>query len=47
MSRVRPFRELLATREAECRALIDAMVAAAALAKSAVEVSDIKAMKPS
>ena len=47
MSRVRPFRELLATGEAECRALVDAMVAAAPLAEPPVAVSDIQAMKPS
>ena len=47
MSRVRPFRELLATGKAECIALVDAMVAAASLAKSPVAVSDIQAMKPS
>ncbi len=47
MSRVRPFRELLATGEAECRALVEAMVAAAPLAEPPVAVSDIQAMKPS
>ena len=47
MSRVRPFRELLATGEAECRALVDSMVAAASLAKLPHVVSDIQAMKPS
>ncbi len=47
MSRVRPFRELLATGEAECRALVDAMAAAAPLAKPPIAVSDIQAMKPS
>ena len=47
MSRVRPFRELLATGEAECRALVDAMVAAAPLAEPPIAVSDIQAMKPS
>ncbi len=46
MSRVRSFRELLATGKAECIALVDAMVAAAPLAKGAVVVSDIQAMKP-
>ncbi len=47
MSRVRSFRELLATGKAECIALVDAMVAAAPLAKRPVAVSDIQAMKPS
>ena len=47
MSRVRSFRELLATGKAECRALVDVMVAAAPLAKPPVVVSDIQAMKPS
>ena len=47
MSRVRPFRELLATGEAECRALVDSMVAAASLAKLPAVVSDVQAMKPS
>ena len=47
MSRIRSFRELLATGKAECRALVDATVAAAPLAKSPVIVSDVQAMKPS
>ena len=47
MSRVRSFRELLATGKAECNALVDVMVAAAPLAKGPVVVSNIKAMKPS
>jgi len=47
MSRVRSFRELLATGKAECIALVDAMVAAAPLANGPVAVSDIQAMKPS
>ena len=47
MSRIRSFRELLATGKAECRALVDVMVAAAPLAKQPVTVSDIQAMKPS
>ena len=46
MSRIRSFRELLATGEAECRALVDTMIAAAPLAKTPVMVSDIVAMKP-
>ncbi len=47
VSRIRWFRELLATGEAECRALVDALVASAPLAKPPVVVSDIRAMKPS
>ena len=47
LSRVRSFRELLATGEAECRALVDAMAAAAASARPPVAVSDIRAMRPS
>ena len=46
MSRVRSFRELLATGQAECLALVDTMVAAAPLANGPVVVSDIQAMKP-
>lgn len=42
MSRVRPFRELLATGEAECRALVDVMAAAAPPAL----VARIVGMKP-
>ena len=47
LSRVRSFRELLATGKAECIALVDAMVAAAPLANGPVAVLDIQAMKPS
>lgn len=47
MSRIRSFRELLATGEAECRSLVDAMVAAAPSAKSPVIAADIAAMRPS
>ncbi len=47
MSRIRSFRELLATGEAECCALVDDMAAAAALANLTFVVSDIRAMKPS
>ncbi len=47
MSRVRSFRELLATGKAECVALVNAMVAAAPFAKGPVVVPDIQAMKPS
>jgi len=46
MSRIRSFRELLATGRAECAALVDAMVSAAPLGRAAVVVSDIEAMKP-
>ncbi len=47
MSRIRPFRELLATGQAECRALVDVMVANAPVATPPVIVSAIQAMKPS
>ena len=47
MSRIRPFRELLATGEVECRALVDVMVATAPLAKPPIIVSAIQTMKPS
>jgi len=47
VSRIRSFRELLATGKAECCALIDDIVGAAPLAKTPVDVSDIQAMKPS
>ena len=46
LSRVRPFRELLATGEGECRALVEAMVAAAPGAKAPVSVPKLRAMKP-
>ena len=46
LSRLRPFRELLASGQAECAALVDAMVAAAARTGPANAVSDIQAMKP-
>ena len=46
MSRIRSFRELLATGQNECRALVDTMVAAAPRAKPAVDVAKIEAMKP-
>ena len=46
MSRIRSFRELLATGKAECCALVDEMVAAAARAKAPVPVVAIVAMKP-
>ena len=47
MSRIRSFRELLATGENECRALVDMMASAAAQAKPPVRVPMIQAMKPS
>ena len=47
MSRVRSFRDLLATGRAECEALVDAMVAAAPHAGAAARVADVAAMKPS
>jgi len=47
MSRIRSFRELLASGSAECGALVDAMLSAAPLGRSPVAVSDIEAMKPS
>ena len=46
MSRIRSFRELLATGRLECCALVDTMVSAAAPLGHVV-VSDIEAMKPS
>jgi 2-dehydropantoate 2-reductase len=46
MSRNRAFRDLLATGEAECRAVVDAMVAAAPLAKPPVAIAEIEAMRP-
>jgi len=45
-SRIKSMRVLLATGEKECRALVDAMLAAAPRARPAVDVSRIKAMKP-
>lgn len=46
MSRIRSFRELLATGAGECRALVDAMVAAAPRATPHVRVARIQAMRP-
>ena len=46
LSRIRSFRELLATGANECRALVDVMVAAAPQANPPVEVPKIQAMKP-
>lgn len=47
MSRIGSFRKLLATGKVECQMLVDAMVAAAPLAKQPVDVSDLLSMKPS
>ena len=47
MSRIRTFRELLATGQAECEALVDAMIATAPQAGASVRIDDIAAMKPS
>ena len=46
MSRIRSFRELLATGAGECRALVDVLVAAAPRADPPVSVARIQAMKP-
>ena len=46
LSRIRSFRELLATGEVECRALVDAVVATAAQAKPRVSTKSILSMKP-
>ncbi len=46
LSRIRSFRELLATGKEECRALVDVMVAATPRAKPAVSVTKIQAMTP-
>jgi 2-dehydropantoate 2-reductase len=45
-SRMKSMRELLATGEKECRALVEAMVAAAPKAKPPVQLSTILAMAP-
>ena len=47
MSRIRTFRELLATGQAECEALVDVMIATAPRAGASVRIVDIAAMKPS
>jgi 2-dehydropantoate 2-reductase len=47
VSRIRSFRELLATGAAECHALVDTMVSSAPPGGPPVVVSDIAAMKPS
>ena len=46
VSRVRSFRELLASGQAECRALVDAMVASAPQATPPVDASRIEAIRP-
>ena len=46
ISRLRSFRELLATGKSECCALVDAMVTAAPQAKPPVSVGKIQAMRP-
>jgi 2-dehydropantoate 2-reductase len=46
MSRIGSFRELLATGAGECRALVDALVAAAPRANPPVRTARIEAMKP-
>jgi 2-dehydropantoate 2-reductase len=46
MSRIKSFRELLATGADECSALVDVLIAAAIRARPAVRVARIEAMKP-
>ena len=46
ISSIKPFRELLATGIKECRALVDALTAAAPHAKPPVKVARIQAMRP-
>ena len=46
LSRLRSFRELLASGESECRALVGTMLAAAPQAKPPVDVKRIRAMEP-
>jgi 2-dehydropantoate 2-reductase len=46
MSRIRSFRQLLASGEAECRALVDVMLSAAPPGSPADVVSAVAAMKP-
>lgn len=46
MSRIRPFRELLAMGKAECRALVDVVLSAAPPKTPGLLLSDIAAMKP-
>lgn len=45
-SRVKPMRELLATGQNECRALVDVLAEAAPRARPAVRLSRIQALKP-
>ncbi|MEP6967937.1 MAG: hypothetical protein ABI906_07635 [Pseudomonadota bacterium] len=47
MSRITAFREVLATGIIDCRALVDAMLAAAPQANPLVAAALIEAMKPS
>ena len=47
MSRIAPFRELLATGAGECRALVDVLVAAASRVDPPIAAARILAMKPS
>ena len=47
MSRIKSFRELLATGIDECRGLVDALVLAAPKANPPVSIAKIEAMKPS
>jgi 2-dehydropantoate 2-reductase len=47
LSRIRSFRELLATGEAECRALVEVLLAAAPRAESPVRIEKIRALSPS
>jgi hypothetical protein len=46
MSRIRSFRELLASGEVECRALVDMMATAALRSGKTVAMARILAMKP-
>ena len=46
MSRIKPFRELLATGVNECRALVDVLAASAPQARPPVAVARLLAMKP-
>ena len=46
VSRIKSFRELLATGAGECRALVDVLVGAALRADAAISVDEIQAMKP-
>jgi 2-dehydropantoate 2-reductase len=47
MSRIRPFRQLLATGKVECAALVDVVLSAAPSETPLMLVSAIAAMKPS